>query len=122
MFKSLIQPLGPLSLSPSSTVLNYGQGLFEGLKAFRRSDNTIVVFRPDKNAARSRNGCDRLLLPPVPEPAFLAAVSAAVAANARFVPPTGKGALYVRPIVFGSGAVLGVAASDEVSGGGTRRE
>ncbi|GMI21810.1 hypothetical protein TeGR_g11958, partial [Tetraparma gracilis] len=112
-YRPLIVPHGPLPLLPSSTVLNYGQGLFEGLKAFRRADNTIVIFRPDKNAARCRKGCARLLMPPVPDATFVEAVSAVAAANARFVPPTGAGALYLRPLVFGSGGKLGVAASSE---------
>jgi branched-chain amino acid aminotransferase len=47
-----LQPLGTLNLSPAATVLNYGQALFEGLKAFRRADGTIAMFRPEKNAAR----------------------------------------------------------------------
>jgi branched-chain amino acid aminotransferase len=47
-----LQPLGTLNLSPAATVLNYGQALFEGLKAFRRADGTIAIFRPEKNAAR----------------------------------------------------------------------
>jgi len=93
--------------------LNYGQGLFEGLKAFRRADNTIVVFRPDMNAARCRNGCARLLIPPIPDATFIEAVAGVVKSNARFVPPTGVGALYLRPLVFGSGGKLGVAASSE---------
>jgi hypothetical protein len=112
-YRPLVVPHGPLPLLPSSTVLNYGQGLFEGLKAFRRADNTIVIFRPDKNAARCRKGCARLLMPPVPDATFVEAVSAVAAANARFVPPTGAGALYLRPLVFGSGGKLGVAASSE---------
>lgn len=110
----LIVPYGPLPISPASTVLNYGQGLFEGLKAFRRKDGDIIVFRPDKNAARCMNGCTRMLIPPIPISTFVDAVEGVVAANARFVPPTGTGgALYLRPIVFGSGAMLNVAASDE---------
>jgi branched-chain amino acid aminotransferase len=113
LFKQLLRPFGAIPLPPSATVLNYGQGLFEGLKAFRRADGTIVVFRPDKNAARCRSGCARLLIPPVPDAIFIEAVAGVVAANARFVPPTGVGALYLRPLVFGSGAKLGVAASDE---------
>jgi branched-chain amino acid aminotransferase len=47
-----LQPLGTLNLSPAATVLNYGQALFEGLKAFRRADGTIAMFRPERNAAR----------------------------------------------------------------------
>jgi len=106
-------PLRELSLHPASTILNYGQGLFEGIKAFRQKDGTIRIFRCDKNAKRFRDGASRLMIPPVPEPVFIEACEAVVAANAEFVPPHGAGALYLRPILFGSGKQLGVSPSPE---------
>eukprot|EP00520_Triparma_pacifica_P015632 CAMPEP_0118655008 /NCGR_PEP_ID=MMETSP0785-20121206/12693_1 /TAXON_ID=91992 /ORGANISM="Bolidomonas pacifica, Strain CCMP 1866" /LENGTH=354 /DNA_ID=CAMNT_0006547705 /DNA_START=123 /DNA_END=1183 /DNA_ORIENTATION=+ len=108
-----ITPHTNIPLPPSSTILNYGQGLFEGLKAFRRQDGTIVVFRPSKNAERCRRGCERLLIPPIPDNTFVDAVTSVVRSNAQYVPPYKEGALYLRPLVFGSGAKLGVSASDE---------
>ena len=104
-------PLRELSLHPASTILNYGQGIFEGIKAFRRENGEICVFRCNKNAQRFRVGASRLMIPPVPEPVFIDAVEAVVAANAEFVPPFGAGALYLRPILFGSGKQLGVSPS-----------
>jgi branched-chain amino acid aminotransferase len=104
-----------IHLSPAATVLNYGQALFEGLKAFRRDDGTIVVFRPDRNARRMQDGARRFLLPPVPTDVFVGAVDAVVRENARWVPPAGKGALYLRPILVGSGADLGVKPSWEAT-------
>ena len=106
-------PLSPLSLAPTSTVLNYGQSLFEGLKAFRRADGSIALFRPEKNARRMMDGANRLMLPPVDEDTFVAAADAVVRSNARFVPPMGRGALYLRPLLFGSGEGLGVKPSTE---------
>ena len=47
-----IEPYGPLALDPATAVLHYGQGLFEGLKAFRGKDGKIRLFRPDKHVAR----------------------------------------------------------------------
>ena len=102
-----------LSMSPASGVLNYGQGLFEGTKAQRAADGSIVLFRPDRNATRMQEGARRLGMPPVPEEMFLDAIRRAVRENARWVPPMGKGALYVRPLLMGSGAVLGVAPAPE---------
>lgn len=102
-------PYGDISISPAAGVLNYGQGIFEGMKAQRTSDGEIVLFRTPSNAARMAAGADRLGMPPVPESLFVDAVKAAVSANARFVPPSGKGALYIRPCLWGSGAILGVA-------------
>eukprot|EP00934_Nitzschia_sp_Nitz4_P003524 Nitzschia sp. Nitz4//scaffold232_size35869//3897//5207//NITZ4_007801-RA/size35869-snap-gene-0.50-mRNA-1//-1//CDS//3329543312//3514//frame0 len=106
-------PLGSLAISPMSTVFNYGQTLFEGLKAFRREDGKIVVFRPDRNAARMQKGAGRFLLPPVPTEVFLKATDEVIRANAHWVPPNGKGALYLRPLLMGTGADLGVKPSGE---------
>jgi branched-chain amino acid aminotransferase len=108
-------PLGPIQLHPASTILNYGQGLFEGMKAFRRPDGNIVLFRPDKNGQRMHDGAKRFCLPPVPVPVFVTAADAIVRGNARWVPPSGKGALYLRPLLFGSGDALGVAPSPEAT-------
>ncbi|MDA0925120.1 MAG: branched-chain amino acid aminotransferase [archaeon] len=103
-----LQPYGDIPMSPAAGVLNYGQGLFEGMKAFRTSANRIVFFRPEENARRMQRGADRLKMPPVPESIFVDAVEQVVAANQHWVPPTGKGAMYVRPLLMGSGPVLGV--------------
>lgn len=106
-------PYGPLTLEPSATILNYGQGIFEGIKAFRTERGRIVLFRPQKNGQRMADGARRYLMPPVPTSLFLEACSLAVTANAAWVPPVGVGALYLRPILFGSGADLGVKPSSE---------
>lgn len=111
--RDCLVPLSSLQLHPTCTVLNYGQALFEGLKAFRRSDGTIALFRPAKNAQRMLDGASQLMLPPVGIPTFVAAADAVVRANAKFVPPVGKGALYLRPLLFGSGEGLGVKPSTE---------
>ncbi len=47
-----IVPYGPLTLDPSAAVFHYSQELFEGLKAYRSPRDTILLFRPDMNAAR----------------------------------------------------------------------
>lgn len=110
---SCLVPFGNLELSPASTVLNYGQSIFEGIKAFRRRDGTIGLFRPERNGLRMKLGAERMCLPPVPIETFVRAADSVVRANARWVPPCGKGALYLRPLLFGSGADLGVKASIE---------
>ena len=102
-------PYADFSISPAAGVLNYGQGLFEGMKAYRTEAGRIVFFRPEENARRMQAGADRLRMPPVPESLFVDAIEQVVHANRDWVPPSGRGALYVRPILFGSGPVLGVA-------------
>lgn len=101
-------PFGDISLSPASGVLNYGQGAFEGMKAFRSAKEQVVLFRPDMNAARMTQSAQRLVMPEVPPSAFLDAVKMTVLDNADFVPPYGKGSLYIRPVLWGTGPVLGV--------------
>ncbi len=98
-----------IRLSESACVLHYAQTCFEGLKAYTAQDGRIVAFRPDMNARRMEDTARRMEIPPFPRDRFVDAVRQTVAANAAWVPPYGTGAsLYVRPLLFGSGAVLGV--------------
>jgi len=106
-------PFGNISISPAAGVLNYGQGVFEGIKAQRTAAGDIVIFRPDANAARFANGAKRLGMTPVPEAIFVAAVHDVVRANAHWVPPSGKGALYIRPLLIGSGPIMSVTPAPE---------
>mmetsp|Transcript_52280 Transcript_52280/g.163921 ORF Transcript_52280/g.163921 Transcript_52280/m.163921 type:complete len:380 (-) Transcript_52280:51-1190(-) len=108
-----VEPYGPLSIEPAATVLNYGQGVFEGMKAFRTTTGRIVLFRPQMNAQRLARGAERFLMPPVPQELFLSAVAAAVRANSEWVPPAGEGTFYLRPMLIGSGPTLGVRPSTE---------
>ena len=103
----------PLSLSPAACVLNYGQGLFEGMKARKTPDDRITLFRPDLNAKRAADGAKRLVMPEIPESMFIDAVRQVTHENRRWVPPHGKGELYIRPILFGSSARLGVSPAEE---------
>ena len=66
-----MMPFGDITISPAAGVLNYGQGLFEGMKAQRSVSGGIVLFRPERNAARLQAGAKRLGMPPVPEEMFL---------------------------------------------------
>ena len=72
------------------------------------------MFRPDLNAARMKDSCERLEMPVYPEDKWVEAVAKTVEANAAWVPPFGSGAtLYVRPYMFGSNPVIGVKPADE---------
>jgi len=102
-----------LELSPGANVLHYGQALFEGLKARRTRDGKIVLFRPADNARRTRTSAARLVMQAPSVAEFLEGVTAAVRANARWVPGYEKGSLYIRPALFGSGPVLGVDPAQE---------
>jgi branched-chain amino acid aminotransferase len=94
-------------------VLNYGQGLFEGMKAYHMKDGSIVMFRPRDNARRLIAGCKRLLMPPIDEEFFIRSIHDLVLENKEYIPPFGRGDLYIRPILFGSGQMLGVNPATE---------
>ena len=111
---------GELSTSPympihiAATALHYGQAAFEGLKAFRRKDGKVSLFRPQENAKRMQTTARRTCMAEVPEDLFVDACRRVVKANLEFVPPYGTGgSMYVRPLLFGSGAQIGVAPADE---------
>lgn len=103
-----------INLHIAATALHYGQEAFEGMKAYRGSDGKIRLFRWEENAKRLMRSADGVIMAPVPAELFREAVMKAVKMNERFVPPCGSGAtLYVRPLLFGSGAEVGVRPSSE---------
>ncbi|MCT4564496.1 MAG: branched-chain amino acid aminotransferase [Maledivibacter sp.] len=103
-----------LCISEASTALHYGQQCFEGLKAYRRKDGKIQLFRPDQNSKRLNNSCKRILMPEIPEEKFIDACVQVVKANEAYVPPYGTGAtLYLRPFVIGVGDNVGVKPAPE---------
>lgn len=108
-----IVPYGNFEIDPAAGVLNYGQGIFEGMKAHKTINDRVVIFRPEENAKRFQSGADRLGMPPVPESIFLDAIEQVVVANKKWIPPTGKGALYIRPLLLGTGPIMGVAPAPE---------
>ncbi|XP_059447825.1 branched-chain-amino-acid aminotransferase 6-like [Corylus avellana] len=107
-------PYGNIEMSPSAGILNYGQGLLEGLKAYRKEDGCdVLLFRPDQNAQRMKNGAERLCMPSPSVEQFVEAVKQTVLANKHWVPPPGKGSLYIRPLLIGSGPILGMSPAPE---------
>jgi branched-chain amino acid aminotransferase len=103
-----------LSLHMAATSLHYGQESFEGLKAFRGKDGKIRIFRMADNALRMQDSSAGTLMAQLPVEKFEEAVIMAVKLNERFVPPYESGAsLYIRPVLFGSGAQVGVRPADE---------
>lgn len=101
-------------INECACVLQYAQTCFEGLKAYTTKDGRVVTFRPDLNAERMKNSCQRLEMPVFPEDRFVKAVIDTVKANMDWIPPFGTDAsLYIRPYMFGTNAVIGVKPADE---------
>lgn len=107
-------PYGKFKISPAACVLNYGQGLFEGLKALKSREGEITLFRPFENARRLNKSSERILMPSYKEQKFVDAIISVVKANIDYVPPYDSGGmLYIRPVMIGSGPVLGVKSAEE---------
>ncbi|CAK0804993.1 unnamed protein product [Prorocentrum cordatum] len=103
-----------MKLHVMANVLHYGQAVFEGQKIFHCKDGKVVVFNDKANYDRLMRGCSRLGMPAMPQAMFHEAIDRAVIANLDFVPPYGSnGALYARPVFFGSGPQLGLGPSNE---------
>ncbi|KAH8516318.1 hypothetical protein Peur_047604 [Populus x canadensis] len=108
-----LAPYGNVELSPSAAVLNYGQGLYEGTKAYRTEDGRLLLFRLDQNATRMKMGADRMCMACPSIYQIIDAVKQTALANKRWTPPRGKGTLYIRPLLMGSGPILGLAPAPE---------
>ncbi|MDR1387439.1 MAG: branched-chain amino acid aminotransferase [Propionibacteriaceae bacterium] len=104
-----------LALAPAGAVLHYGQEIFEGLKAYRRHDGSVWLFRPDMNAARFNRSADRMTLPQLPPEDFVTAVRRLVEIDQAWVPDATEMSLYIRPFMFGSEQFLGVRSAAEVT-------
>lgn len=103
-----------LNIHIAATSLHYGQESFEGLKAFRGKDGRIRIFRMVENARRMQRSASGTMMAEVPESIFSEAVKEAVILNKKFVPPYESGAsLYIRPLLIGTGAQIGVKPADE---------
>ncbi len=103
-----------INIHIAATSLHYGQEVFEGLKAFKGKDGRIRIFRMDENAKRMQSSCEGILMAKLPVEKFMEAVRLAVKMNERFVPPYESGAsLYIRPLLIGTGAEIGVKPANE---------
>ncbi len=103
-----IQPYGPLMIDPASPVLHYSQEIFEGLKAYRRADGGIQMFRPIENARRMNRSAERMVMPTLDEEFQVKAMKLLVEVEQDWVPRRDGTSLYLRPTMISHGAELGV--------------
>ena len=101
-------PFAPIPLHPACTALHYGAEIFEGLKAYRRADGEVQLFRPWENAKRFRDSAERLCMPEIPEDMFVEALKAFVALEKDWTPHSEGTSLYLRPFMIGNDQTLGV--------------
>ncbi|RLD53643.1 MAG: branched chain amino acid aminotransferase [Bacteroidetes bacterium] len=103
-----------INIHMAATCLHYGQEAFEGMKVFKGKDGKVRVFRWEENSKRLQNSANGILMAPVPDKLFKKAIDTVVKMNKEFIPPFESGAsLYLRPLLIGTGAQVGVKAADE---------
>ena len=110
-YDAAIGPRGSIALDPGAHILHCGQAIFEGLKAYRRPDGRLALFRPDANAARFNQSAKRLAMPQIEASDFLAAIEALVALEHAWAPRSDGASLYIRPVMIATEATLEVRAS-----------
>ena len=103
-----IVPYAPIALDPAAMCLHYGQADFEGLKAYRRADGSIGLFRPDQNMARLNVSNDRLCIPKIDEAFGVEAIKTLVEVDKDWVPHSEGTSLYIRPFIFAIDPMVGV--------------
>src|SRR5271154_3598192 len=103
-----LEPYGPFALDPATTVFHYGQELFEGLKAYRQDSGSVVMFRPQANAARFNAGARRMAMRELPEETFLRALELLVSQDKEWIPEGEGNSLYLRPFMIATQRGLGV--------------
>ena len=106
-----IEPYHSLELDPAALVFHYAQECFEGMKAYRAANGRVLLFRPEKNAARMQSTHRRLCIPEIPVEDFVQAVKALVSVDKDWVPGEPDTSLYLRPFTIATEAHLGVKPS-----------
>jgi branched-chain amino acid aminotransferase len=110
-----IKPYGPLTLNPALSALHYGQSIFEGMKAFKRSDGHILLFRPEENWNRLNKSAVRICMPTIPKDIFMDGLKSWLALDSDWVPSIGDHSLYIRPFMYATDDYLGVKPSSKYS-------
>jgi branched-chain amino acid aminotransferase len=103
-----LEPYGPFTLDPATSVFHYAQEIFEGLKAYRTGSGEIVTFRPHANAARFNRSAARMAMPELPPSAFVSAIELLVSQDRDWVPTAQEHSLYLRPFMIATQRGLGV--------------
>ena len=109
--KPYIQPFEDLSLSPATSILHYGQTIFEGMKAYRNEDDEIFLFRPNQNAKRFNQSAERMCMPAVPEDMFIDFIKTLVDIDRDWIPNKKGYSMYVRPFMIATDPYVGIRPS-----------
>ncbi len=107
-----IMAFGNLSLHPATSAIHYGQSIFEGMKANKAENGDILIFRPDMNAHRFRESCERMCMPTIPDDVFIELVRKTVEVDKNWVPTKEGDSLYIRPFMFATDDFIGIKPSE----------
>jgi len=107
-----IVPFDTLNLHPATSAIHYGQSIFEGMKANKTEDGDVLLFRPEMNAKRFSESCNRMCMPEIQEDLFLELVKRVVEVDRDWVPEKTGYSLYIRPFMFATDSFIGIKPSD----------
>lgn len=108
----VIRPFASLAMHPATSALHYGQSVFEGMKANKGQNGEILLFRPDMNARRFAESCDRMCMPVIPEDLFTELVRRVIEVDKNWIPDREGYSLYIRPFMFATDDFIGIKPSD----------
>ena len=108
-----VVPYAPITLDPSAKIFHYGQSVFEGMKAYKDTDEKVWLFRPLDNFNRINISSKRLSIPELPENYFMEGLEALLEVDKAWIPNKDGSSLYIRPFVFASGNGFHASPADE---------
>ncbi len=108
-----VVPYQPLTLDPSAKIFHYGQSIFEGMKAYKDSNDDIFLFRPIDNCKRLNISAKRLAIPELPEEYFMEGLKTLLEVDSEWIPKKDGSSLYIRPFIFASGQGFHASPADE---------
>ncbi len=108
-----IMPYGSIPMKPGSQVLHYGQSVFEGMKAFKNSNNEVLFFRKEENFRRLNKSAIRLSIPEIPSDIFMHGLNELLALDSEWCKEQAGYSLYIRPFIFASSECIKASSSEE---------
>ncbi len=108
----IIKPYAPITIDPAAKIFHYGQSVFEGMKAYKDSQDNIILFRPLENFKRLNKSAERLVIPQIDESVFMEGLKELLKIDAKWIPTNKDSSLYIRPFMFASGSGFHASPAD----------
>ena len=106
-----IEPLASIPMHPATSVLHYGQAIFEGLKGYRCDNDKINIFRLRDNLKRMNISAERMQMPQFEVNEAYEAIEEFVRVERGWVPNSEQGSLYIRPFMISTDLTLKALSS-----------